>query len=247
MTAEKAETLTDHLKELRSRLIKASWSIAVLTVISYYFSEQIFDFLRQPAHKYLPNGGLVFTHPTDKFMAHLKIALFSGLTASCPFWLYQIWAFVAPGLYQKEKKYAANFILAGSILFLTGVGFCYFMVLPAAFEFLFNFGGGIDKPMITISEYLEFVVQMSLMFGVAFEIPMVIVLLGMTGIVRASFLRKKRRISWLVLAILSAVLTPTPDALSMFMMLIPMAVLFEIAILIVSSFEKKDEASAIPG
>jgi sec-independent protein translocase protein TatC len=244
MAATKNESLTDHLKELRGRLIRSVWFILLFAVGAYYFSDTIFDFLREPAHKYLPNGGLVFTHPTDKFMAHLKIAVFAGISLSCPFWLYQIWAFVAPGLYQKEKKYAATFIMSGSILFLTGVAFCYFLVLPAAFEFLFNFGGSVDKPMITISEYLEFVVQMSIMFGIAFEIPLVIVILGLTGLVQASFLRKKRRICWLVLAVLSALLTPTPDALSMFMMLIPMAFLFEVAIFIVAGFEKRAQEQA---
>jgi sec-independent protein translocase protein TatC len=236
---EKHETLTQHLKELRTCLIKSVWAIAIFTCVAYYYSEIIFDFIRHPATPYLTNGGLVFTHPMDKFMAHLKIAVFAGVIGAAPFWLYQIWSFVAPGLYQKEKRYAANFILVGTVLFLTGISFCYFLVLPAAFEFLFNFGGTVDKPMITISEYLEFVVQMSLMFGVSFELPLVLVMLGITGIISAQFLRKQRRVSWMVLAVASAVLTPTPDALSMFMMLIPMVVLFEIAIFFVARFEKK--------
>jgi sec-independent protein translocase protein TatC len=241
---EKHESLIDHLKELRSCLIKSVWAIAIFACIAYYFSEQIFEFLRLPATKFLPNGGLVFTHPMDKFMAHLKIAIFSGVIGSAPFWLYQVWSFIAPGLYQKEKKYAANFIISGTVLFLTGVSFCYFLVLPAAFEFLFNFGGSVDKPMITISEYLEFVVQMSLMFGVSFELPLILVTLGIMGIVSSQFLKKQRRPSWLVLAIVSAILTPTPDALSMFMMLIPMVFLFEIAIFLVARFEVKNEKTA---
>ena len=244
MTVEKNETLIQHLKELRTCLIKSVWSIAIFTCVAYYYSEYIFDFLRHPAMKYLPGGGLVFTHPMDKFMAHLKIAIFSGVVAAAPFWLYQIWNFVAPGLYQKEKKYAANFIVSGTFLFLVGISFCYFLVLPAAFEFLFNFGGSIDKPMITITEYLEFVVQMSLMFGISFELPLVLVMLGITGIVTAAFLRKQRRVSWLVLAVASAILTPTPDALSMFMMLIPMVFLFEIAIFLVARVEKKSTETA---
>ncbi len=239
MTVEKNESLTQHLKDLRSCLIKSTWAVAIFTCVAYYYSEFIFDFLRNPAIKYLPNGGLVFTHPMDKFMAHLKIAVFTGIIAAAPFWLYQIWSFVAPGLYQKEKKYAANFILSGTLLFLVGVSFSYFLVLPTAFEFLFNFGSTIDKPMITISEYMNFVVQMSLMFGVSFELPLILVMLGITGIVSADFLRKQRRVSWLILAVLSAFLTPTPDALSMFMMLIPMLILFEIAIFLVARVEKK--------
>lgn len=241
MIVEKHESLTEHLKELRTCLIKSVSFIAIFTVGSYYFSEYLFELLRSPATQYLTNGGLVFTHPMDKFMAHLKISIFSGIIFAAPFWLYQVWSFVAPGLYQKEKKYAANFILAGTLLFLAGVSFSYFLVLPAAFEFLFNFGSSIDKPMITINEYMEFVVHMSLMFGISFELPLILVMLGITGMVTAQFLRKQRRIAWILLALVSAVLTPTPDALSMFMMLIPMTFLFEIAIFLVARVEKKAE------
>lgn len=235
---EKNQNLNDHLKELRVRLIRSLWAVLVVAAVAYAYSEQLFDYLRLPAQKYLPSGGLVFTHPTDKFMAHLKIAVFSGLGLSCPVWLYQLWAFVAPGLYQKEKKYATLFILSGSLLMLLGISFCYFAVLPPAFEFLFNFGGSVDKPMITITEYLGFVVQMTLMFGVAFQLPLILVLLGISGIVTSQFLRKQRRIAYFLLGILSAVLTPTPDALSMFMMLIPMIILFEIAIFLVARVQK---------
>jgi sec-independent protein translocase protein TatC len=241
---EKNQNLNEHLKELRARLIKSLWAVLIVAAVAYAYSEQLFDYLRLPAQKYLPSGGLVFTHPTDKFMAHLKIAIFSGLGLSCPVWLYQLWAFIAPGLYQKEKKYATLFILSGSLLMLLGISFCYFAVLPPAFEFLFNFGGSVDKPMITISEYLGFVVQMTLMFGVAFQLPLVLVLLGISGIVTSQFLRKQRRIAYFLLGILSAVLTPTPDALSMFMMLIPMIVLFEIAIFLVARVQKSPLESA---
>lgn len=239
MNMEKNQSLTEHLSELRVRLIRSLWAILIFACVAYYFSEQLFDILRMPAQKYLPNGGLVFTHPVDKFMAHLKIAAFSGIALSCPFWLYQIWSFIAPGLYQKEKRYAGGFIFSGSVLFISGVLFCYFLILPAAFEFFFSFGGSVDKPMITITEYLSFVIQMTVMFGLSFELPLILVLLGMMGVITADFLRKKRRISYFILGIASAVLTPTPDAFSMFAMLIPLLILFEIAIFIVARFEKK--------
>jgi sec-independent protein translocase protein TatC len=239
---EAAQTLTDHLTELRKRLIRSLWAVLVGMVASYYFSGEIFDFLRGPIRAYLPEGGLVFTAPTDKFMAHLKISIFSGIILTCPVWMYQLWKFVAPALYAKEKNYAIGFIVSGTTLFLSGVAFAYFLVFPAAFEFLLAFGGTTDKPMITISEYLSFVLWMSAMFGIAFELPLVIVVLGMLDLVTQKFLREKRRFIIIGLAFLSAILTPTPDAMSMLMMLVPMWVLFEISIFIVGFFERKKTA-----
>jgi sec-independent protein translocase protein TatC len=237
--AEPSQTLIDHLTELRKRLIRSVWCILLGMFASYYYSAEIFDFLRGPIRPYLPDGGLVFTAPTDKFMAHLKISIFSGVLITCPLWMYQLWKFVAPALYAKEKNYAIGFIVSGTTLFVGGVSFAYFLVFPAAFEFLLTFGGSTDKAMITISEYLSFVLWMSAMFGVAFELPLVVVILGMLDLVTQKVLRQKRRFIVVGLAVVSAVLTPTPDAMSMLLMLIPMWVLFEISILLVGFFERK--------
>ncbi len=235
-------TLVDHLGELRTRLINSAWIIALSTGACFYFSQQIFDFLRSPAAPYLPGGGLVFTGPADKFIAHIKLSFFAGIVFSCPFWIYQIWKFVAPGLYSKEKKYTVGFIISGTVLFITGISFAYFLALPAAFKYLFNFGGDVDKPMITIDQYLSFFVWSTMMFGAAFELPLIIVLLGMLGIVNQKLLREKRRYAIVALSTISALITP-PDLLSMLMMLGPMIVLYEISILIVGFFEmKKTEA-----
>lgn len=237
--AEKQQfTLFDHLSELRERLIKSAWAIAAATGACFYFSGQIFDFLRGPATPYLTGGGLVFTGPADKFIAHIKISFFVGVILSCPFWFYQIWKFVAPGLYTKEKKYSAGFILCGSVLFLTGISFAYFWALPAAFKYLFGFGGTIDKPMITIDQYMSFFLWSTLMFGVSFELPLIIVLLGMLGIVNQKILREKRRYAVVAISTVAALITP-PDLLSMIMMLVPMLFLYEISIMLVGFFEKK--------
>lgn len=241
---EAHHTLTDHLAELRDRLIKALWFIILGTAACYKYSDQIFTFIRGPIAPYLPTGGLVFTAPMDKFIAHLKIAFFGGVILACPFWLYQVWKFVAPGLYSKEKKYALGFIVAGSVLFIGGICFAYFVVFPAAFHFLMLFGGDIDKPMITITEYMSFFVTTAALFGVSFELPLIIVILGMLGIVSQKFLREKRRYAIVLLAIMSAVFTP-PDLLSMLFMLVPMVLLYEISILIVGVFEKKRAAESI--
>ena len=234
----RTQSLIEHLSELRNRLVYSAYFIVAGMAICYNFTEQMFDIIRKPIAQYLPGGGLIFTGPADKFIAHLKLAFFGGLLLSCPFWIYQIWKFVAPGLYSKEKKYSLAFIFFGSILFVVGVCFAYFAVFPAAFHFLMGYGGEVDKPMITIEEYLSFFVTTSLMFGLAFELPLIISILGMTGLVSSRFLRDKRRYAVVVLSIVAAVVTP-PDLLSMIMMLVPLVMLYEIGVWIVFFFEKK--------
>ncbi|MGZ5279215.1 MAG: twin-arginine translocase subunit TatC, partial [Pseudobdellovibrionaceae bacterium] len=156
------------------------------------------------------------------------------------FWIYQIWKFVAPGLYSKEKKYTITFLVFGSALFLCGVLFAYFLVFPAAFHFLMGYGGDVDKAMITIDQYLSFFVTTSLMFGLSFELPLIIGILGISGLVSSRFLRDKRRYAVVLLAFISALVTP-PDLLSMLMMLIPMVLLYELGVWIVYFAEKKKE------
>ena len=236
----KGQSLFEHLAELRVRLINCAYILIVATGLSYAFSERIFNFIRAPIQPYLPGGGLIYTGPLDKFIAHIKISFVCGVLISCPLWLYQVWKFVAPGLYQKERKYSLAFIVSGSVLFLLGAAFSYWVVLPMAFHFLMNFGGSIDKPMISIDQYLGFFTQTCLMFGVAFELPLVISILGLLGTVSHAFLTAKRRYAVMGLAVVSAVLSP-PDLMSMIMMLIPMLALFEIGVFVVKIVEKKRE------
>lgn len=240
----RAQSLYEHLAELRKRIINCGLILFIATAICYNFSEPIFNFVRAPIVPYLPGGGLIFTGPLDKFIAHLKLAFVCGIILSCPFWLYQVWRFVAPGLYARERKYTIGFITAGTVLFLLGAAFSYYIALPMAFNFLMTFGGDVDKPMISIDQYMGFFTQMCLMFGVAFELPLVIVVLGMMGVVSQSFLRKNRRYAIMTIAVIAAVITP-PDLLSMVLMLTPMWFLFEVSVLIVGVFEKKREEAAV--
>lgn len=237
---ESNQTLVDHLGELRTRIIHSLYAILAATFLCFHFGEQIFNWLRKPIEPYLPQGGLIYTGPLDKFMAHVKIAIVAGIILSCPVWLWQIWKFVAPGLYRRERGYALAFIGAGSFLFLLGVSFSYFVVLPMAFHFLMTFGGDIDKPMIAIESYLSFVSQITLMFGLSFELPLIMTLLGMMGLVSRQFFASKRRYAIMIMAIISAIVTP-PDLLSMLMMLGPMIILYEIGVLVVGLVERPRE------
>jgi sec-independent protein translocase protein TatC len=177
----------------------------------------------------------------DKFLAHIKVSAFTGVVISCPFWLYQVWNFIAPALYKEEKKYGIGFITFGSILFATGVCFVYFVVYPMAFKFLMGFAGSTDTPMITISEYLSFFMTTTIVFGLAFEMPLILTILGMMGIITPDFLAQNRRYAIVLLAAGSAMATP-PDVISMALMLIPMLLLYESSILLVKMFGKKQEA-----
>lgn len=237
---KESQTFVDHLTELRIRLIRILIIIFGASACAFYFSSEIFDVLRSPIEAYLPpNQGLVFTAPADKFMAYLQVSVFAGIILSSPLWFFQIWKFIAPGLYSNEKKSAAYFIVSGSVLFVTGILFAFYGALPAAFEFLMGFGNSKDTPMLTIDAYISFVVWMVILFGLAFELPLIIVMLGLLGFISANFLRKNRRFIVVFLAVLAGVLTPSPDLASMLVMFIPLVILFEISVVIVAQIEKK--------
>lgn len=231
-------TLIDHLRDLRDCIVRAGISIFVGMCLCWGLSDRIFEFIRKPILPYLNGSGLVFTAPMDKFMAHIQISLVAGIIISAPFWLYQVWKFISPALYKNEKKMAAGFIFAGTLQFLIGAAFCYYVVLPGAFEFLMAFGGTVDKPMITISQYLDFFSQTIIIFGFTFEIPVIIAFLGLIGLVSHKFLVEKRRFAIVINSIIAAIAAP-PDVLSMMFLLIPLAIMYEISILLVGMFERK--------
>lgn len=234
-------SLVQHIGELRFRITRAAYGVLAGMGLCWGFSDKIFNFIRAPIQEYLVGGGLVFTAPMDKFMAHIKLAFIAGMLISAPFWLYQLWSFIAPALYKKEKKVAAGFILFGTLQFIMGLAFSYFVVLPMAFKFLMSFGGDIDKPMITIDHYLGFVTQTAVVFGLCFEMPVVISFLGLVGAVSQRFLREKRRYAVVGISVVSAIAAP-PDALSMILLLVPMWLLYEMSILIVGMLERQKAA-----
>lgn len=233
-------TLVEHLTELRTRLIRSIIAVVFFALGAWNFSELFFSIVRKPILPYLPQGGLVFTAPMDNFMAHLKVSILVGVIFACPVWIYQLWMFIAPGLYKKERKYGLYFIFFGTLLFLSGVSFVYFVVYPLAFEFLLNFGSGTDTAMITINDYLSFFMTTTLVFGAAFELPLVLTILGMVGIVDKNLLIALRRYAIVLMCVMSAVITP-PDVMSMILLVLPLVGLYELSIVLVGWLGAKPE------
>lgn len=228
----KKDNLAHHLYELRIALIKCFLIIFSGSVACWYFSDFLFDLIRNPISEHLRSKGLIYTGVTDKFLAHMKVALLGGIIFTCPLWLFQVWKFISPGLYKTEKKMTLFFVSFGTSLFLFGILFVYFVIYPLAFNFLLNFGDGADMPMITINKYLSFFMTTTLMFGLAFELPLVLVILNMLGIVNTNFLKKYRGYAYVILATISAFITP-PDVVSMLFFMLPMILLYEISIALV--------------
>lgn len=238
----------EHLGELRKRII---WSIipaGIGVAVTLYFTDRIMRFLTRPLTRI--KADLVFTTPTEAFWTYMKVAMVAGIFVAMPFILYQVWAFVAPGLHKHERKYAGPFVIFGSLLFIGGGAFALLIIVPYASTFLVNFGTeqlGL-KPMITISSYIDFVTKFTLAFGLVFELPLVLTVLSMIGIVTPRFLSKNRKYAILINFIIAAILTPTPDIVNQTLMAGPLCILYEVGIVMARIFgkrpAKKEEAVA---
>jgi sec-independent protein translocase protein TatC len=236
---EKKLPLTAHLQELRKRLILSFIGVGAGFVLCYVFAESIFDILAAPLLKMMPKGGsLVFISVAEAFFTYMKVAFIAGLIITSPFVLYQIWAFVAPGLYRHEKSYVIPFVVAGSFFFALGILFGYYVALPVGFKFLLGFSTDFIKPMPSMKEYLSFSIKFLLAFGLVFEFPVVLVLLARIGVVNAKTLARQRKYAILLIFIFAAVLTP-PDVISQVMVALPLMGLYELSILLSKVFGKK--------
>lgn len=236
---EKKLPLSSHLQELRKRLILSFIAIGVGFLICYYFSDTLFNILAAPLMKMMPqDGSLIFVSVAEAFFTYMKVAFIAGIILTSPFILYQIWAFVAPGLYQKEKKYVIPLVLGGSFFFALGVLFGYFVAIPVGFQFLLGYATDFIKPMPSMKEYLSFSIKFLLAFGLVFEFPVVLVLLTRIGVVDAKTLAKKRKYAILLIFIFAAVMTP-PDIISQVLMALPLMGLYELSILLSKIFGKK--------
>ncbi|MCM2313295.1 MAG: twin-arginine translocase subunit TatC [Steroidobacteraceae bacterium] len=235
-------TLISHLLELRTRLLRAVVVIAVAFIPLVFFSNQLFTLVAHPLIEKLPDGtSLIATSVVSPFMTPLKLALIGAIFVAMPYLLYQIWAFVAPGLYRHEKRFALPLFASSVVLFYAGVAFAYFIVFPLMFAFLTATTPEGVKMMTDMASYLDFALLLFFAFGIAFEVPVATVLLVATGLVKVEALRKHRGYVLLGIFIVAAVLTP-PDAISQTFMAVPMYVLYEFGIVMSQLLGKRRAA-----
>ncbi|MCW5892932.1 MAG: twin-arginine translocase subunit TatC [bacterium] len=232
--------LTAHLEELRTRLIRIMIGAFIGFGVCYGFSEHLVAFLTEPLTALAPQDAIVIgTGVTDAFFTKLKVSFIGGIFVASPWVFFQLWAFVAPGMYEKEKRIALPFSFAATVFFVAGAAFCYQLVLPVAFSFFLNEFGSVGiAPQIRITEYLTFVSRMLLAFGVTFELPVVTFFLARIGLVTHQTLIAYTRYAIVAIFIVAALLTPGPDIASQLLMATPLLVLYGLSIGVAYVFGK---------
>jgi sec-independent protein translocase protein TatC len=234
-------TLISHLLELRDRLLRSVIAVAICFVPLAFFQNELFTLIARPLIEKLPEGtSLIATSVVSPFMAPLKLSIIVAVFIAMPYVLLQVWAFVAPGLYKHERRFAAPLIVSSILLFYAGVAFAYYVVFPLMFQFLASTTPIGVKMMTDISSYLDFVLLLFFAFGVAFEMPVAVVLLAATGLVKVEALKRNRGYVVLGIFIIAAFLTP-PDAISQSFMAVPMYALYELGI-VFASFARRRRA-----
>ena len=248
--SETAEaSFIDHLLELRTRLLRAAIAVFVLFVALFPFSDKLYTLLARPLTAVLPkSGAMIATNLPATFVAPMKLTFATALALAIPYVLYQIWAFVAPGLYQKERRLVTPLLVSSTLLFYLGMAFAYFFIFPLAFGFFAHAAPAGVRVMTDINSYLSFVLTLFFAFGLAFEVPVAIVLLVLMGVLKPETLSAKRRYVILGAFVLAAIITP-PDAFSQTLLALAMWLLFEAGLLVAYRVRKKpaliepDEAS----
>ena len=237
--------ITEHLIDLRTHLIKISVAVLLIFLVLVGFSRDLYNFLSDPLVAQLPaNSTMIATDITSNFMAPIRLTVFVAAFFAMPYILYQIWSFVAPGLYKKEKKIAIPVLLSSIFLFYSGVAFAYFVVLKGVLKFFIMFAPQNVLPMTDIDSYLSFALKLFMVFGLTFEIPVVTFLLILVGIVSIQSLEDKRRYIIVGCFGVAAVVTP-PDGVSMLLLAIPMWLLFELGLLLAKILIKQDDSAAL--
>ena len=237
-------TLMGHLNELRRRLFRIVIIVILGFVAFYGVAEQLYAYLSAPLQAQLPAGSkLIYTSPAGAFFTYMKVALVASLFGTSPISFYQVWAFIAPGLYKEEKRAVIPLAFFSSIFFISGAAFCFFTVFPIAFKFFMGFATDTIVPMISVEEYLGFALKLLIAFGVVFEMPLFAYFLSRFGILSPDFMRRQRRYAILLIFIVAAILTP-PDVFSQCLMAIPMLLLYEVSIYVSAIAYKKKEHKA---
>jgi sec-independent protein translocase protein TatC len=242
------ETFISHLVELRDRLVKACIGIALVCAVLFTWPgpSQIYDFIARPMIASLPVGSkMIATGVISPFLVPMKVTLVLAIIISLPWVFYQLWAFIAPGLYAHEKRLVLPLVLSSSILFMSGVAFSYFLVFGRVFKFIGEFAPTSIAVTPDIENYLDFVMSMCLAFGAAFEVPVVVVILVRMGVVSVAQLKEIRPYTIVGAFAVAALITP-PDAVSMLSLAIPMCILFELGLLVAPMFVKATQAPEEP-
>jgi sec-independent protein translocase protein TatC len=225
-------TLISHLLELRERLLRSTVAVLIVFLPLAFYSNQLFTLVAQPLIDRLPEGtSIIATSVAAPFMAPLKLSLIAAVFVAMPYLLYQAWAFVAPGLYRHERRFALPLFVSSVVLFYVGVAFAYFIVFPLMFAFLTSTTPVGVRMMTDMSSYLDFVLLLFFAFGLAFEMPVAVVLLAATGLVKVDVLKKQRGYVVIGIFVIAAILTP-PDAVSQCFMAVPMYALYEVGIVL---------------
>jgi len=232
-------TFIGHLEELRQRLLKAALVIVIFSAIAFYFADQLVVLMKIPLGDEIE---LYNIQVTGAFYAYLKIAIITGIIASLPVVFYQMWSFIAPGLYKREKKTILPLVLVSTILFIIGGAFCYTLVLPLAFEFLMNFSEGQVINTVTIGSYISFVGLLLVAFGCGFQLPIIAYFLGKMGIITSRMLAKARRYAIVGILIAGAIITP-PDVFTQFLLALPLYILYEISIIVVRLTGRREKTT----
>jgi sec-independent protein translocase protein TatC len=227
-----AMTFFEHLSELRKRIIYSLYAIGIGAFIGVYVSKYVINWIIRPIIKALSQAHLdptlVYTHPAGYLNTYITLGVYIGIVLASPIVLYQIWLFVAPALYKHERSAITGFLFSTVFLFLSGIAFGYFVTLPYILRFLVAFQGPISsiKPMITVNEYFDLTLMVLLGLGLVFELPILIFFLSLFGIVTPKFLWKNSKYAILVISVIAAVVTPTPDAMTMLIFMAPMVGLY---------------------
>jgi sec-independent protein translocase protein TatC len=232
-------TFLEHLEDLRKRIFLAFISVFITIIPAYIYSKNIFEFLSRPVNQYLPEGTkLAFRTLTEPFMLYLKVAFLTALFAAAPFIFYQIWKFIAPGLYQKEKKYVVPFVLFTTVFFFGGAAFGYYVAYPFACRFFINLGSDF-QPVITVNDFFSLTIKMLLGIGLVFEMPTLVFFLSRMGIITSRWMIKNFKYAVLAVFIVAAIITPSPDMVNQTIIAVPMLLLYGISILVALIFGRE--------